>query len=56
MVARPWLELVEDRALPSTVNWIGGSGNWNDASHWFDTLTMTNHVLTANLELLCALP
>jgi hypothetical protein len=35
-------------ALPSsTVNWIGGSGDWNDASHWLDAATMTNHVPTA---------
>jgi fibronectin-binding autotransporter adhesin len=31
---RPRLEALEDRTLPSIVNWIGGSGNWNDASHW----------------------
>src|SRR5712692_8174390 len=44
---RPNLEALEDRAVPSTVNWIGGSGNWNDASHWLDADTMTNHVPTA---------
>ena len=31
---RPWLEGLEDRTVPSAVNWIGGSGDWNDASHW----------------------
>src|SRR5262245_14993259 len=31
---RPWLERLEDRTVPSAVNWIGGSGDWNDASHW----------------------
>jgi hypothetical protein len=29
---RPRIEALEDRTLP-TVNWIGGSGNWNDTSH-----------------------
>jgi fibronectin-binding autotransporter adhesin len=44
---RPSFELLEDRALPSTVNWIGGSGNWNDSSHWLDATTGTNHVPAA---------
>jgi uncharacterized delta-60 repeat protein len=38
------LEQFEGRILPSTVSWIGGSGSWDDASHWFDTTTQTNHV------------
>ena len=29
--------------MPSVVNWIGGLGNWNDASHWLDATTGTNH-------------
>jgi hypothetical protein len=33
---RPWFEALEDRILLSTVNWIGGSGDWADASHWTD--------------------
>src|SRR6266849_1626555 len=28
------IELLEDRTLLSTVSWIGGSGDWNDTSHW----------------------
>jgi hypothetical protein len=42
------LEVLEDRSLPSTVNWIGGSGNWNDATRWLDAMTGTNHVPTAS--------
>lgn len=45
---RLWLEMLEVRDVPSTVNWIGGSGNWSDASHWLDQTTMTNHVPTAS--------
>jgi hypothetical protein len=44
---RPWLEGLEDRTLPSTVNWIGAmgaSGNWNDASKWEDAMDMSHHV------------
>jgi hypothetical protein len=41
------LELLEDRALPSTLNWIGGSGNWNDSSHWQDPITLMTRVPTA---------
>jgi hypothetical protein len=39
---RPALEALEDRLVPATVNWIGGSGNWTDTSHWD-----TGHVPTA---------
>jgi hypothetical protein len=39
--------VLEGREVPSTVNWVGGSGNWNDASHWLDAMTGTNHVPTA---------
>ena len=28
------LEPLEDRTLPSMVNWIGGSGNWDNGSNW----------------------
>jgi hypothetical protein len=45
---RPWLECLEDRTMPSVVNWIGGSGNWNDASHWLDAVTLMNHTPTAS--------
>jgi len=39
------LERLEDRTVPSTINWIGGSGDWNTASNWsVDTATMTQHV------------
>jgi hypothetical protein len=45
---RLWLECLEDRTLPSVVNWIGGSGNWNDINHWLDATTGTNHTPTAS--------
>src|SRR5438067_622395 len=28
------LESLEDRTLLDAVHWIGGSGNWHDATHW----------------------
>ncbi len=28
------LEALEDRILPSQVNWVGGSGDWATPSHW----------------------
>ncbi len=31
---RPVFENLEDRFLPSTVSWIGGSGDWNTAANW----------------------
>src|SRR5579871_6383598 len=31
---RPLLETLEDRTLLSIVSWIGGSGDWNDTTHW----------------------
>jgi RHS repeat-associated protein len=31
---RPRLELLENRILLSADNWMGGSGNWSDTSHW----------------------
>jgi hypothetical protein len=45
---RPWAEALEDRWLPSTVNWVGGSGSWATASNWLDQTTMTHHVPTAS--------
>src|SRR6516162_5949358 len=33
------LESLEERALPSTVTWIGGSGDWDTASNWSDGTT-----------------
>lgn len=31
---QPMLAILEDRALPSTVHWIGGSGDWSVGTHW----------------------
>ena len=31
---RPQVEALEDRVAPTTVNWGGGSGNWNDGANW----------------------
>jgi hypothetical protein len=37
---RPWLELLEDRAVPATVTWINPAGGaWNVPSNW-DTGTL----------------
>jgi len=44
---RPTLEGLEDRTVPSTVNWIGSAGDWSDPSHWLDATTLTNHTPTA---------
>jgi hypothetical protein len=44
-VLRPRLEQLEDRVLPSTVNWINpAGGNWDTASNWQDAVTGANHV------------
>ena len=32
----PLLEALEERVLPATVSWIGGSGDWNTAANWRD--------------------
>jgi RHS repeat-associated protein len=32
----PFLEALEDRLLPSTVTWVGGSGDWSNPSNWSD--------------------
>src|SRR5262245_51724871 len=45
---RPRLEYLEDRTLPSTVNWVGGSGDWSVANNWTDASTLTHHVPTAS--------
>jgi hypothetical protein len=37
---RPWLELLEDRLTPSTVNWTAYSGSWIDATNWTDDMGM----------------
>ena len=41
------LEALEDRLAPATLNWIGGSGDWNTAANWLDATTQTNHVPVA---------
>jgi hypothetical protein len=41
---RPALHQLEDRIAPSVVNWIGGSGDWENASNWQDATTGMNHV------------
>jgi RHS repeat-associated protein len=47
--ARLGVEQLEDRTLPSAVNWINtGSGNWDDASNWIDTSTNQNRVPTSS--------
>ena len=30
----PRLEALEERAVPATVTWVGGSGDWNLATNW----------------------
>jgi hypothetical protein len=44
---RPRLEALEDRTLPSTVNWIGGPGDWSNPNNWQDATTLGHHVPTA---------
>src|SRR5262245_17969702 len=45
---RPVLEGLENRFLPSTVNWIhAGDGDFNDPNNWKDAVSGTNHVPTA---------
>src|SRR5207247_9941271 len=31
---RPRLEPLEERTLPATINWIAGSGNFDDGTNW----------------------
>ena len=31
---RPCLERLEDRVVPATVTWMGGSGNWDAGANW----------------------
>jgi hypothetical protein len=33
-ICRPRLEVLEDRTAPATINWIGGSGDFNTAGNW----------------------
>jgi hypothetical protein len=41
----PRLEQLDDRVLPSTVNWINpAGGNWDTASNWQDAATGANRV------------
>jgi phage baseplate assembly protein gpV len=42
------LEVLEDRTVPSTVNWVGGSGDWGNANNWLDVTTQTHHTPTAS--------
>src|SRR5271157_2494529 len=46
----PRYELMEDRTLLSTVNWVGSNtgGNWDVATNWLDATTGLNHVPTAS--------
>jgi hypothetical protein len=44
--AKPRLEVLEDRTVLSTVNWVGGSGDWSNASNWLDAVTQAHHVPT----------
>ncbi len=36
---RPLAEVLEPRLLLTTVNWIGGSGDWSDTANWSDGAT-----------------
>ena len=36
-------EVLEDRILLSVVNWVGGSGDWDTAGNWLDSVTLTHH-------------
>ena len=45
---RPRAEVLEDRTVPSTVDWVGGSGDWANANNWLDEDTQMHHVPTAN--------
>ena len=38
---------LEDRAVPSTVTWIAGNGDWDTAANWLDQTTGTHHVPTS---------
>jgi RHS repeat-associated protein len=29
-----WIETLEDRLMPAILNWVGGSGDWGDPTHW----------------------
>src|SRR3954469_23715476 len=31
-----WLEVLEDRIMPASVTWVGGSGDWDNAANWSD--------------------
>lgn len=39
---RPVVEPLEDRMVPSSVSWVGGSGNWDNPSHWNTGLIPTS--------------
>jgi hypothetical protein len=42
---RPLLEMLEERSVPSTVNWIGtANGSFTDATNWQDAVTGANRV------------
>ncbi|HVX59594.1 MAG TPA: hypothetical protein VHC19_03300, partial [Pirellulales bacterium] len=38
-------EFLEQRAMLDAMAWVGGSGNWNDSSHWQDNTTPDNHAV-----------
>jgi RHS repeat-associated protein len=46
---RPMVEMLEDRTLLSTVNYIGpNNGDWDTAANWQDQTDLSNHVPTAS--------
>ncbi|HET6878951.1 MAG TPA: PA14 domain-containing protein, partial [Pirellulales bacterium] len=42
---RSRFQALEQRTVLDSMAWIGGSGNWSDASHWQDTTSPGNHAL-----------
>ncbi|HEV3078233.1 MAG TPA: FG-GAP-like repeat-containing protein, partial [Gemmataceae bacterium] len=42
---KPCVEALEGRIAPATINWIGGSGDFNDSSHWSDSSHPSGGVL-----------
>jgi hypothetical protein len=50
------LEWLECRALPSTVHWVGDSGDWGDPGNWVDASTLTHRTPTAGDDAVIAVP